>query len=266
MKTRSRFYKIEPIPRMRRFVFDAGQMGRRRHIIHGLIEVDVTLAREALRVHKAATGEALSFTAYVIACLGRALELNEHLYAHRDWRNRLIIFDEVTVTAMIETEVRGKKIPLPHIFKAINKKSFREIHTEMRASQKAPAASSEGRFMRWITYLPGFLRRGFFQVVIKFPTLLPEISSSVLVTAVGMFGEGGGWGIPMSNYTLGVTVGGIVKKPGVVGDQIAIREYLDLTLSIDHDIVDGAPAARFTSQFKSLIESGYGLVEQEVAT
>ncbi len=40
---------------------------------------------------------------------------------------------------------------------------------------------------------------------------------------------------------------------------------LSVTVSFDHDIVDGAPAARFTSQLKSLIESGYGLVEQEVA-
>jgi len=33
-------YKIETIPRMRRLVFDAGIMGRNRHSIHSLIEVD----------------------------------------------------------------------------------------------------------------------------------------------------------------------------------------------------------------------------------
>jgi pyruvate/2-oxoglutarate dehydrogenase complex dihydrolipoamide acyltransferase (E2) component len=77
-----------------------------------------------------------------------------------------------------------------------------------------------------------------------------------MVTAVGMFGRGGGWGIPVSNFTLTVTVGGIVKKPGVFDGEIAIREYLDLTLSIDHDIVDGAPAARFVQRFRELLESG----------
>ena len=59
---------------------------------------------------------------------------------------------------------------------------------------------------------------------------------------------------------------GFAEKPVVVDGKIEIREMLSVTVSFDHDIVDGAPAARFTSQLKSLIESGYGLVEQEVAT
>ena len=46
--------------------------------------------------------------------------------------------------------------------------------------------------------------------------------------------------------------------------QIAIREYLSLTISFDHDIVDSAPAARFTERLKELIESGFGLLDQEV--
>jgi hypothetical protein len=33
----------------------------------------------------------------------------------------------------------------------------------------------------------------------------------------------------------------------------------------DHDIVDGAPVARFT-RFKELLENGYGLCEKELNT
>jgi pyruvate/2-oxoglutarate dehydrogenase complex dihydrolipoamide acyltransferase (E2) component len=47
----------------------------------------------------------------------------------------------------------------------------------------------------------------------------------------------------------------------VVDGQIEIRELLNVTVSFDHDIVDGAPAARFTQRFKELIETGYGLTE-----
>ncbi len=32
---------------------------------------------------------------------------------------------------------------------------------------------------------------------------------------------------------------------------------------MDHDIIDGAPAARFTQQLKELIESGYRLSDQD---
>jgi pyruvate/2-oxoglutarate dehydrogenase complex dihydrolipoamide acyltransferase (E2) component len=36
---------------------------------------------------------------------------------------------------------------------------------------------------------------------------------------------------------------------------------LNLTVMFDHDVVDGAPATRFTRHLVELIESGYGLDE-----
>ena len=86
------------------------------------------------------------------------------------------------------------------------------------------------------------------------------------VTAIGMFGKGGGWAIPFGVHTLDVALGGINEKPGAVDGRIEIREYLCLTLMFDHDIIDGAPAARFTQRFKELIENGYGLCEKELNT
>jgi hypothetical protein len=44
------------------------------------------------------------------------------------------------------------------------------------------------------------------------------------------------------------------------------REYLNLTASFDHNMMDAAPAARFTERFKELIESGYGLARDEKTT
>ena len=35
---------------------------------------------------------------------------------------------------------------------------------------------------------------------------------------------------------------------------------MHVTVSVDHDVVDGAPAARFGNELMNLIESGYGLV------
>ena len=78
-----------------------------------------------------------------------------------------------------------------------------------------------------------------------------------MLTSVGMFGKGGGWGIGfLPTHNLGITVGGINEKPGVHQGQIAIREYLNLTISFDHDIIDGAPAARFARILNKTIESG----------
>jgi len=35
-----------------------------------------------------------------------------------------------------------------------------------------------------------------------------------------------------------------------------------MTVLIDHDVVDGAPAARFVSRLAELVENGYGLTEE----
>ena len=93
-----------------------------------------------------------------------------------------------------------------------------------------------------------------------------KYGGTVGLTAVGMFGKGASWGIPVEYRTLGITLGGIAEKPGVVDGQIVIREYLCMTLSFNHDIIDGAPAARFTGRLKDLIESGYGLDDSTVAS
>jgi pyruvate/2-oxoglutarate dehydrogenase complex dihydrolipoamide acyltransferase (E2) component len=74
-----------------------------------------------------------------------------------------------------------------------------------------------------------------------------------------MFGSGGGWGLALNSHTLAVTLGGIAEKPAVVDGQIVPRDLLSVTLSFDHDLVDGAPAARFARRFSELIEIGYGL-------
>ncbi len=49
-------------------------------------------------------------------------------------------------------------------------------------------------------------------------------------------------------------VGRIAKKPVVVGDEIAVREMATLSLTVDHQVVDGAPASAFLRRVKQLLE------------
>jgi pyruvate/2-oxoglutarate dehydrogenase complex dihydrolipoamide acyltransferase (E2) component len=79
---------------------------------------------------------------------------------------------------------------------------------------------------------------------------------TVAVTSVGMFAGGGGFGVTrLSLMSAEVVVGGMSQRPRVADGQIAIRDVLDLTLAIDHNVVDGAPAARFAAEFRDLLES-----------
>ena len=251
-------YTAQPYPRTRLLMVDGGRLGLKKHTVHGLVEFDITRPRTVIRDHKARTGETLSFTAFLLACVGQAIEMNKHMHAYRDWRNRVVIFDEVDVNTLFEVDVEGKKTIRPHILRGVNKKTPRELHEEIRAFQQEHASSRESQFIAWFVRLPGFVRRLFLKLLFKKPRWIKQYYGTVLVSAIGMFGDGGGWGLPVPNHTLQVTLGGIARKPVLIDDRVEVREMLSVTISIDHDMIDGAPAARFTQRLRELVESGHG--------
>lgn len=270
MKKQQHNYKVVPFPKIRRALAIMYPSVQSKPMIHGLMEVDVTKAREYLREHKAKTGESLSFTAFIITCLAHAVNENKSLHACRKGRKHLVLFNEVDVSTPIEREMAGQKQPIVYIIRAANKKTFREIHQEIRMAQvEAVNKAWKGwEDFKWFLFLPILFFRFFWWAFSwmrgAFPQVQKKYGGTVGITAVGMFGKGAGWGIPINDHTLDLTLGGIAEKPGVVDGQIAIREYLCITLSVDHSIIDGAPAARFTQRLKELIESGYGLDNSEV--
>ena len=50
-------------------------------------------------------------------------------------------------------------------------------------------------------------------------------------------------------------MGRIIREPVIVGEQIVGRERMSLSLTFDHRIVDGAPAARFLQSLARLVEN-----------
>jgi pyruvate/2-oxoglutarate dehydrogenase complex dihydrolipoamide acyltransferase (E2) component len=259
-------YKMVPYPKLRRALAVTLHSAKHKPMIHGLIDVDVTKAREFLQEHKAKNGEPLSFTAFIITCFAKAVDENKTLQACRKGSKQLVLFDDVDVATPIEREMVGQKQPIVYIIRAANKKTFRQIHHEIRAAQvNAVEQAWEG--LKDFGWLPLVVFRVlwpiFWWMKNRSPSVQKKYGGTVGVSAVGMFGKGSGWGIPINDHPLDLTLGGIAEKPGVVDGHIAIREYLCITLSFNHDLIDGAPAARFAQRLKELIESGYGLSESE---
>ncbi|HKW20056.1 MAG TPA: 2-oxo acid dehydrogenase subunit E2 [Ktedonobacterales bacterium] len=253
-------YQVAPYQKLRQFSVDMYRSVRHKPLMHGLIEVDVTRARAALRVHKAQTGESLSFTAFLSTCLAKAVDEHKAVQAFRKGKKQLVLFKDVDILARIERDVGGEKYVMPYVIRAANRKTVRQIHNEIRAAQLVDMRHMLTQF--W--YLPTMLFKPFIwtfaEIGKRRPQLGKKFFGTVGITSVGMFGAGPGWGIPPAMPTaLMLTVGGIGEKQVMVDGHPAVREYLSLTISIDHDLVDGAPAARFTQRLKALIESGYGL-------
>ena len=239
-------YQVVSYPKVRRVLGAMYPYIQRRPMIHGLLEVDVTNARAFLREHKAKTGEALSFTAFIITCLAQAVDENKALHAYRKGKKRLVLFDEVDVATFVEREVAGHSQPISFIIRAAYKKTLREIHQEIRRAQVEQVEALRDSFnpTHRVVALPMVVFRGFWAIFWRVRDRSPQVQKhlygTVAITAVGMFGKGGGWGIPVAEHTLMITLGGIAEKPGVADGHIAIRDYLSLTLSIHHALVDGA--------------------------
>lgn len=248
-------FEVRPFPRSRHDIVDALEVGVRRHMVHAILEFDVTDALEIIRAQAAGSPGRLSFTAFIVASLARAIDEDKRLHAYRDWRNRLVLFDDVDVVTLIESEVDG--VAIPHVIRAANRRSPREIHDEIHRVKSRPSASTQrsGALMRLSRFTPGVLRRMFFRALRLDPKSLKRTAGTTLVTSVGMFGLGRGWAVGIVPlHTLGLTVGSITRNPGLIDGRVEPRDTLALTASIDHDLIDGAPAARFVKRFREIVE------------
>ena len=80
------------------------------------------------------------------------------------------------------------------------------------------------------------------------------VGSTFTVSNVGAFGiDGGG---PIINHPeAGILgIGRIVRRPWVVDDAVVVRPVVQLTLSFDHRVCDGAEAAGFLRRIADLVE------------
>lgn len=258
--------KIVPFPKERNVVLNVSKEAARKHNVYGFGEIDVTQSRKYINEIKEKTGEELSFTAFIVFCVAKAVDDYKEVHAIKV-RKKLYIFDEVDCSTIIERELpNGKNIIRTLVIRNVNKKTYKQINDEIRSAQKAIihgvllGGSKEARKVSIFEKLPGIIRRFIWFKMRHDPWFKKNMAGTVNVSAVGMFGTKGGWALAPTLWPVNITVGGIVKRPGVVGDKIEIREYLCITLSVDHDVIDGGVAARFAGRLVNLIESCYGLV------
>lgn len=79
---------------------------------------------------------------------------------------------------------------------------------------------------------------------------------NVAITSLGMYGKINGWFLPISIHPICFGVGSIIKKPIVIKDKIEVREIMNITVLMDHDVIDGASMARFINELTKNIETG----------
>ncbi|MEQ1901371.1 MAG: 2-oxo acid dehydrogenase subunit E2 [Devosia sp.] len=254
-------FKSVRYSKMRRILELTLRTAARIPVIHGLVEVDVTLPRTLLAAHRERAGESLSFTAFIVHCLAASVADFPAVHALRAGSHALRVYDDIDVAVLVERDLDGAKQPIIPIVRAANRLSLLEIHAFIREAQTQPVEKAWRTIpaFAWIPYWVFWLGWPlFWHRVRRDPELHRKYRGTIGVSAVGMFGKGGGWGIPVADNT-SLTVGGIATRPAYVDGVLVPREFLSLTLSFDHATIDGAVAARFANRLRELIEAGHGL-------
>ena len=170
----------------------------------------------------------------------------------------MVIHQRVNVATMVESMTLDGVVPFAHVITDASVRSVEDLSEELRRVKDEPRTSTAGRILtaRNAVWARFPLAHWLFYRVLERSASLRSRTGTIVVTSVGMFGEGGGFGItPPTLMSLTILIGGIKPKPLAVGDAIEIREVMDLTASADHAIVDGAPFARFVANLRALIEN-----------
>jgi pyruvate/2-oxoglutarate dehydrogenase complex dihydrolipoamide acyltransferase (E2) component len=244
---------VLPFPPSRRAVTAAVRAGRRIAPMHGLIEVDVTEARRLLADRE----PPLSMTAFVVAATARAVAAHPEVHAYRDWRGRLVRHHHVDVQTLVEVETEQGPFGLVHVIRDADIRGVVDISAELRGVKADMASTAAGRALQRLAPIAGRVPGAFaaMYAVMSRSVRAHQLTGTVQVTAVGMFAGGSGFAIaPPSLASVSVVVGGLSRRPHVFDDDVAVRDVLDLTVTVDHNVVDGAPATRFGADLRHRME------------
>lgn len=256
MSEETNTFSTKPWPLLRNVVVDFMNEGMSKHNVHGFGEFDVTHARKLMKDYENEKGEKLSFTSFVLHCIAQAVDENKIMHAIRK-KKELILFDDVDVATIVEKDVKGRKFPQNYIIRSANKKTYRQIHEEIRAAQSdltSPKANKA--FMRLLS-LPQWMRKFSWNYLRKHPAKKKEIIGTIGVSSIGMFTKEMGWALPITPTTLTFTLGGVYKKAVPRKDktnEYITEDRLCFTMTVDHDIVDGGPAARFVVRLAEILD------------
>ena len=261
-------------PASRLATLDVGRIGARKHHVAAFVEVNVTGALAGIRELRR-EGVPVSFFAWVVRVVGLTLDDHPWVHALRSGKRSTVQLEGVDISVAVERKVAGARVPLPLVIRCAHEKSVSAIHAEIRAARTRPIPSEgdpvlsrggpSALAMRVYYALPQWLRLTAMRRILNNPLRCRAQMGTAMITSVGSVARVPGWILPKSLHNVCVALGSVVRKPWVVGEAIVAQDILPVTVLFAHDIVDGAPAARFLADLVGRLEAGSGLSPTPVA-
>lgn len=237
------------------------------HPMVALLELDATRALAAI-AERQRRGERLSLFAFVVHAIAVSIAEHPDLNLVRHGR-RLVRFDDVDVSVPVEVETSQGRAPREVVLRRAQHRTVHELYAELERArerhQTSGELSDEDRWtrgmMRAVCWLPRLVRVGVVRLLLGSAFRIKAHAGTTLVTSVGKFAAIPGFAFSFSTGPRAAVfvVGGVTEKPWVHAGQVVPRSILGLSVMVDHDLVDGAPAARFAERLQRSIESAEGL-------
>ena len=254
-------YSFIGIPKSRIATFDIFSVGLLKHHVSALLEFDVTESRNRLRVLRK-SGVNVSFNAWIIKVISSILQKHPEASAYLYNKKKLILFNDINISMLVEKKINGIKVPIPIIIEKTNQKTALEITSEIENAKNQELSDNDivinkkpALAERLYYHMPGFLRRAVWKIMLRNPKLAYKKMGNAVITSVGMMGKINGWFIQKSVHPISFGIGSVLKKAVVINDEIKIREILNMTILADHDVIDGAPMVRFLNDLTKSIET-----------
>ena len=131
-----------PYPKLRNFILDVMAEGRRKNTINMLFETELTPIRHQLAQYATQGGERISLTTYIAKSLACAVDEDKAIHAYRHGKSKLVVFDDVDLSILVERDIDGSTMPLTLIVRAANHKCISDIAQEIQAAKTAPVGDT----------------------------------------------------------------------------------------------------------------------------
>jgi hypothetical protein len=129
--------------------------------------------------------------------VARAAAAHSDVHAYRNWRGQLVTHHYVDVGTMVEISTPQGPFALPHVLRDADVRDVPDLTAELHRVKRQPSASGSGRWLERAapvaTCIPGAIPAMY--AVMARSVALRQHVGTVAVTAVGMFADGGGFGL-----------------------------------------------------------------------
>lgn len=253
MKSKYRF------PESRIATIDICDVSKIKNHIAVMAEWDVTDIREEIKRLKSNNDKSkyYSFNAWLIYRIAQAASQHSQVAAYHTKKREICQFNKINISVIIEKVIDNTKVPIPYVITSADSKSPQQIYKEIESAKQSSIENHEkvvGKKMNFLEksyyLMPGIIRRAIWRFILKKPDYCFSKMGNISVTS--LLGTGSlsasSWFIHKSIHPLSIGIGSLTKKPGVIDNNIEVREILNITILMDHNVADGVQMSRFVKK------------------